>query len=136
MLAVFLVVSLVVVLLSCCCRCLRLLCCRIANTAPATTIGTPLLPPPLPPLLVGKEDDACYMNADSSPAMLVQAVCWALESRTLLDQPLPAGCPGNKGGDNDGGTDGVSQSRIVHRIGMVLPSPTRGGAMATRVVGK
>jgi hypothetical protein len=62
---------LVVVLLSCCCRCLRLLCCRLANTAAAATISTP---PPLPLLSVGKEDDACYMNADSSPTTSAQAM--------------------------------------------------------------
>jgi hypothetical protein len=91
MLAVLLVVVLVVVLMSCCCCCLHLLCCRIANIAAANTFGTPPLPPPPPPLLVGKEDDACYTNADSSPPTLAQAVCRALESRTLLDRPLPAG---------------------------------------------
>jgi hypothetical protein len=107
--------------------------CCAANTAAAATIGTP---PLLPPLSVGKEDDACYTNADSSPATLAQAVCRALESHTSLDQPLPAGCTGGKGGDDDGGTNGGGQSRIAHRIGIVLPSPTRGGAMATRVAGK
>jgi hypothetical protein len=136
MFAILLVVVLVVVLLSCCCHCLHLLCCRIANTAAAATVGTPP-PPPLPPLpLVGKEDDACYRNADSSPPMSAQAVCWALESRASLDRPLPASCAGGKGGDDDGGTNGGGQSRIAHRIGMVLPSPTQGGVTATRVVGK
>jgi hypothetical protein len=135
-LAVLLVVMLVVVLLSCCCRCLHLLCCRVANTAAAATVGMP--PPPLPPPLpsVGEEDDTCYTNADSSPATLVQAVCRALESRTSLDRPLPAGCAGGKGGDNDGGTNGGGQSRIVHWIGMVLLSPTRGGMTVTRVAGE
>jgi hypothetical protein len=111
-----------------------LLCCRIANTAAtAATVGTPLLPPPPS---VGEEDDACYMNADSSPTTLAQAVCQALESRTSLDRPLPAGRAGGKGSDDDGGTGSGVQSRIVHRIGMVLPSPTQGGATATRVVGE
>jgi hypothetical protein len=64
-LAVLLVVVLVVVLLSCCCHCFHLLCCRVANTAAAATVGTP---PPPPPPLVGVEVDACYTNADSSPA--------------------------------------------------------------------
>jgi hypothetical protein len=64
------------------------------------------MPPPPPPPLVSKEDDACYTNADSSPATLVQAVCRALESRTLLDWPNPTGCAGGKGGDDDGGTGG------------------------------
>jgi hypothetical protein len=64
-LAVLLVVVLVIVLLPCCCHCLHLLCCRIANTANAATIGMP--PPPSPPS-VGVEVDACYTNADSSPA--------------------------------------------------------------------
>jgi hypothetical protein len=64
-----LVVVLVIVLLSCCSRCLCLLCCHVANTAAATTIGT--LPPP-PLLLAGVEVDACYTNADSSPATLLQ----------------------------------------------------------------
>jgi hypothetical protein len=74
MLAVLLVVMLVVVLLSCCCCCLHLLCCRVANTAAATTVSTP----PLPPLpLVSVEVDACYTNADSSPATLLHAVCRA-----------------------------------------------------------
>jgi hypothetical protein len=68
-LAVLLVVVLVVVLLSCCCRCLRLLFCRIANTAAAATVGMP----PLPPLLLASmEVDACYTNADSSPATSLQ----------------------------------------------------------------
>ncbi len=115
--AVLLVVVLVVVLL-------------VANTAAAATVG---IPPPLPPPSVSKEDDTCYMNADSSPATLVQAVCRALESRASLDRPLLAGRAGGKGGNNDGGTDGGSRSRIAHRIGMVLPSPTRGGATTTRV---
>ncbi len=66
MLAVLLVVVLVVVLLSCCCCCLCLLCCCIANTAAATTAGTP---PPPAPSSAGMEVDACYTNADSSPAM-------------------------------------------------------------------
>ncbi len=74
MLAVLLVVVLVVVLLSCCCHCFRLLCCRVANRAAAATVGTP---PPLPPPSVGVEVDACYMNADSSPATLAYAVCRA-----------------------------------------------------------
>ncbi len=133
MLAVLLVVVLVVVLLSCCCCCLRLLCCHVANTAAAAIVGTPLPPPPPPPPLVGKEDDACYKNADSSPPMLAQAVCQALESRAFLDRPLPAGRAGGKGGDDDGGTNGGGRSRIAHRIGMVLPSPTQGGATAMRV---
>ncbi len=64
LLVVVLVLVLVVVLLSCCCRWLRLLCYRVAKTAAAATVGMPL---PLPPPLVGKEDDACYKNADSSP---------------------------------------------------------------------
>jgi hypothetical protein len=132
-LAVLLVVVLVVVLLSCCCHCLCLLCCRVANTATAATNGTP---PLLPPPLVSKEDDACYTNANSSPTTSLQAICRALESRALLDQPLPAGCMGGKGGNDDGGTGGSGRSRITHQISMVLPSPTQGGATATRVVGK
>ncbi len=72
-LAVLLVVVLVVVLLSCWCCCLCLLCCHIANTATTTTISMPL---PLPPLSVCVEIDACYTNADSSPAILLHAVCW------------------------------------------------------------
>ena len=132
-LAVLLVVVLVVVLLSCCCHCLHLLCCRVANTTAAATVG---MPPPPPPLLVGKEDDACYMNADSSPTTLVQAVCQALESRTSLDWPFLAGRVGGKGGNDDGGTNGGGRSRIAHRIGMVLPSPTQGGTTATRVAGE
>ncbi len=130
--AVLLVVVLVVVLLSWCCCCLCLLCCRVANTFAAATIGTPPPLPPPPPPLVGKEDDTCY--TDSSPATLAQAICRELESRTSLDRPLPAGRAGGKGGDDDGGTDGGGQSRIAHRIGVILPSPTRGGATATRVV--
>ncbi len=109
------------------------LCCHVAKTATAATIGTPLPPPPPS---VGKEDDACYTNSDSSPTTLVQAVFRALESRASLDRPLPASCAGGKGGDDDGGMDGGSQSRIAHRIGMVLPSPTQGGTTAMRVVGK
>jgi hypothetical protein len=68
-LAVLLVVVLVVVLLSCCCHCLCLLCCRVANTATTATIGTPPPPPPPSPL-AGVEVDACYTNANSSPATL------------------------------------------------------------------
>jgi hypothetical protein len=64
-LAVLLVVMLVVVLLSCFCHCLCLLCCRIANTVTAATVGTP---PPPPPPMAGMEVDACYRNANSSPA--------------------------------------------------------------------
>jgi hypothetical protein len=74
MLAVLLVVLLVVVLLSCCCCCLCLLCCRVANTATTATVG---MPPPPPPPLVGMEVDTCYTNANSSPATLAHAVCWA-----------------------------------------------------------
>jgi hypothetical protein len=132
-LAVLLVVVLVVVLLSCCCCCLHLLCCRVTNTATAATVGT--LPPPPPPS-VGKEDDACYTNTDSSLATLAQAVCRALKSRASLDRPLPAGRVGDKGGDDDGGIDGGGRSRIAHRIGMVLPSPTRGGTTANMVAGE
>jgi hypothetical protein len=132
-LAVLLVVVLVFVLLSCCCCCLCLLCCRVANTAAAATVRMPL---PLPPPWVGKEDDVCYRNADSSPATSAQAVCRAMESRASLERPLPAYRAGGKGGDDDGGTDGGGPSRIAHRIGMVLPSPTRGGTTATRVAGE
>jgi hypothetical protein len=132
-LAVLLVVVLVVVLLSYCCRCLCLLCCRIANTAAAATVS--MLPlPPLP--LVGEEDDACFTNAHSSPAMSAQAVCRALESRTSLDRPLLASRADGKGGDDDGGTGGGRQRMIAHQVGMVLPSPTRGGATAMRLVGE
>ncbi len=53
----------------------------------------------------------------------------------MLDQPLPAGCVGSKGGDDDGGTNGGSRSRIAHLIGVVLLSPTQGGAAATRMAG-
>jgi hypothetical protein len=134
MLAVLLVVVLVVVLLSCCYRCLRVLCCCVANTFAAATVGTPPPLPLLPLMSVGKEDDACYM--DSSPATSAQAVWRALESRASLDRPLPAGRAGGKGGDDDGSTNGGGRSRIAHQIGMVLPSPTRGGTTATRVVGK
>jgi hypothetical protein len=105
----------------------------VANTAAAATVGTP---PLLPLPLASVEVDACYTNTNSSPATLAQAVCRALESCTSLDRPLPAGCMGGKGSDNDGSTDDGSQSRIAHRISMVLPSPTQGGATATRVVGK
>ncbi len=70
----------------------------------------------------------------AAPAMLAQAVCRALESRALLDRPLPSSCAGGKGGNDDGGTGGGGRSRIVHRIGMVLPSLTQGSATATRVV--
>jgi hypothetical protein len=63
---------LVVVLLSCCCHYLCLLCCHVANTAAAAIVGMPLLPPPPPPPSVGVEIDACYTNADSSPATLLQ----------------------------------------------------------------
>jgi hypothetical protein len=132
-LAVLLVVVLVVVLLSCCCHYLCLLCCCVANTTAAATVGM-LLPPPPPS--VGKEDDACYMNANSSPATLAQAVCRALESCMSLDRTLPASCAGGKGSNDDGGTDGGGRRRIAHRNGMVLPSPTRGGVTATRVAGK
>ncbi len=83
--------------------------------------------------MVGKEDGACYTNAGYSPATLAEAVYQVLKSHASLDWPLLAGCAGGKGGNNDGGTD---SGRIAHRIGMVLPSPTRGGATATRVVGE
>jgi hypothetical protein len=133
MMAVMLVVVLVVMLLLCCCHCLCLLCCRIANIVAAATVGTPPLPPQP---LVGAEDDACYTNADSSPATLVQAVCQALESHTSLDQPLPASCVGGKGSNDDGATGGGERRWIAHRISMVIPSPTQGGAKAIRVAGK
>jgi hypothetical protein len=133
MLAVLLVVVLVVVLLLCCYHCLHLLCCRIANTTATATVITPPLPPPL---LVGKENDACYTNANSSPATSAQAVCRASESCPFLDRPLPAGRAGGKGSDDDGVTGGGGRSRIMHRIGMVLPSPTQGSASATRVAGE
>jgi hypothetical protein len=103
---------------------------RVANTSAAATVGMPPPLPPPPPL----SDDACY--TDSSPATSAQAVCRGLESRASLNRPLPAGCAGGKGGDDDGGTDIGGRSRITHRIGMVLPSPTRGDAMAARVAGK
>ncbi len=74
MLVVMLVVVLVVVLLSCCCCCLCLLCCRVANTAAAATNSTP---PPPPLLLVSVKIDACYTNANSSPATLLHALCRA-----------------------------------------------------------
>jgi hypothetical protein len=112
-----------------------LCCCHVVVVVFVYFVAALPTPPP-PPLSVGKEDDACYTNADSSPATSAQAVCRALESRASLDRPLPAGLAGGKGGDDDGGTDGGGQSRIAHRIGMVLPSRTRGGVTATRVAGK
>jgi hypothetical protein len=39
-----------------------LLCC-----CAAATVGTPPPPPPPPPPSVGKQDDACYTNANTSP---------------------------------------------------------------------
>jgi hypothetical protein len=63
------VVLLVVVLLSCCCCCFHLLCCCVANTTAATTVG---MLPPLPPLLVRMEVDACYTNADNTPTTLLR----------------------------------------------------------------
>jgi hypothetical protein len=86
--------------------------------------------------LIGVEDDACYTITNSSPATLAHAVCQALEACTSLDRPLPASCVGGKGSNDDDGTGGGGQSRITHRIGMVLLSPTQGGMMATRVAGK
>jgi hypothetical protein len=76
-----------------------------------------------PPPLVSMEDDACYMNADSSPTTYAHTVCRALNACALFEQPLPAGCAGDKGGNNDGGTSGGGRYWIVRRIGMVLPSP-------------
>ncbi len=73
MLAVFLVVVLVVVLLSCCSCCLCLLCCRVANTTAAAIVGMPLPPPPPSG---GMEVDACYTNANSSPATSSQIEQW------------------------------------------------------------
>jgi hypothetical protein len=64
-----------VVVLLCCCA--------------AATVSTLPSPPPLQPPSVGKQDDACYTNTNSST-----------------------------------------------NVGMVLPSPTQGGAMATRVADK
>jgi hypothetical protein len=81
----------------------------------------PLPPPPS----VGVEDDACYTNADSSPAMLAHTICQALNARTLFDQPLLASRAGGKGSDDDGSTSGSGQSWIARRIGMVLPSPSK-----------
>jgi hypothetical protein len=50
-----------------------LLCYLVANTAAAATIGMP----PLPPLLlVGVKIDACYTNANSSPATSLQIERW------------------------------------------------------------
>ncbi len=84
MLAVLLLVGLVVVLLSCFRHCLCLLCCRVANTAAAATVVTPLLQPPPS---VGKEEDACYTNTDSSPATPAEAVCRALETARCWTGP-------------------------------------------------
>ncbi len=91
-LAVLLVDVLVVVLFSCCCCCLCLLCCRVANTASAATISMP--PPPTLPS-VGVEVDACYTNANSSPATLLHAICqaptkgrWQQRGRGGGDHPL------------------------------------------------
>jgi hypothetical protein len=57
-----LVVLLVVVLLLCFCHCFCLLCCRVANTAIAATVGTL----PLPPLpLVGVEVDVISLFGPS-----------------------------------------------------------------------
>ncbi len=88
----------------------------------------PPLPPTLPPpllLSVGMEDDACYMNADSSPATSAHTICGALNACVLFDRPLPVGCAGGKGINDDGGTGGGGQSWIMHQIGMVPPSPPR-----------
>ncbi len=95
-----------------------------------------MLPPLPPPLLVGVEDDTCYTNANSSPASSAHAVCRALKACAMLDQPLPAGHMGGKGGDDDSRTSGDGQSWIAHRIGMVLSSPPQGSATATREAGE
>ncbi len=84
------------------------------------------MPPPPPTPSVDVVDDACYTNAHSSPATLAHAVCWVLEARTLLDQPLLAGCTGGKGGNNEGGTGG----------GGTATATKWAMAMAMRVVGK
>jgi hypothetical protein len=132
MLVILLAVVLVVMLLLCCCHCLCCLCCRVAN-ATAAALSTLLPPPPS----VGVEDDACYTNANSSLATLAHSICQALNACALFDPPLPAGCVGGKGGNNDGATGSSGRSWIVHRIGMVLsPPPPSGGTTATRVAGK
>ncbi len=97
-LAVLLAVVLVVVLLSCCCRCLCLLCCCVANTAAATTVGMPLLLPSPPPPSVGKENDACYTKANSSPATYPAhhwtgpsgPVAWVAKAVTMMAAPTVA----------------------------------------------
>ncbi len=76
-----LVVVLVVVLLVCCCFC-------VGNAA-ATVVSTL----PLLLLLIGVEDDACYMNADSSPATLAHTIFRVL-NRAFFNRPLPDGCAG------------------------------------------
>jgi hypothetical protein len=119
--------------------CWLLCCCHIVAVVFIYFVAAlPTLPPPPPPPLpsVGKEDDACYTNANISLATLAQADCQALESRASLDRPLLADRVGGKGSDDDGGTNGGGRSRIAYWISMVLPSPTQGGTTATRVAGK
>jgi hypothetical protein len=136
--AVVFVVVLGIVLLSCCCCCLCLLCCRIANTAAAAAAAATTGTPPPPPPVVREEDDACYTNTNSrqQPHHVGASCLPGIGIPRIIGPALPAGCAGGKGGNNDGGTGGGGQSRIAHQIGMVLPSPTQGGAMVTRVAGK
>ncbi len=72
-----------------------------------------LPPPPLLPLLsVGREDDTCSTNADSSLTTFVHAVFWALKAHALLDQPLLACCTGGKDGKgNCGDNNGTKLDR-------------------------
>ncbi len=115
MLAVLLVVVLVVVLLSCCCHCLHLLWCCIANTAAAATVCTPPLPPPLPLLSVGEQDDACYTNADSSPATLAQGGTNGGGQSDRYGPPLPH----PRRHDGDEGSEQVKAEATKRAITMV-----------------
>jgi hypothetical protein len=69
-------------------------------------------PPPLPPPpLVGRKEDACSRNANSSPTTLVHAISRALKANASLDRPLPASLVGNKDVKGDGGNDNGHTTR-------------------------
>ncbi len=95
----------------------------------------PLLPLPLPPL-IGGENDTHSTNTNSSPALSVQAVSWALKARVLLDRPLLASRAGSKNGKGDCGND--NGAKLDHAPDQDDPPlhPPSGGVMAMRIVGK
>ncbi len=94
------------------------------------------------PQLFGGEDNVHSTHTNSSPTVLVHAVCQALKARTLSNRPLLTSPVGSKDGKGNGGKDngdtGGGSQELYHprdQDGPPLSTPSS-GMTAMRKVSK